>query len=99
MIKTKDIADASNVVSARYTQSAGMTISVDTGFSVDIGMEIPQILQFVDLEPMDIPQSINTDLVLFSEAEITKLIQSNILANSILTDIWQDDMNDDSVDS
>jgi hypothetical protein len=87
--------DSSYLIKARYGETAGITIDVDTGFGVSFGV-IPNPLVWVfPPDTLDLPPLPENEITPFCEAEITEILRMDSKTNSILADIWRDDVNDE----
>ncbi len=91
--------DSSQIISARYGESAGIPIAVDTGLSVSIETEILPFLKFIIPEIIQPSPLQDNEILPFSESEISRLIHHSSIANPILADIWRDEVNDEFVSS
>lgn len=85
--------DSSMVISARYTETAGMAIDVDTGFRVTIGVEMNPFFRFIDTSDITPPK--DKDVIPFSESEISTLLHLNSKVSPVLADIWRYNSNDE----
>jgi hypothetical protein len=81
------------LISARYTETAGVAIDVDTGLNVTIGVEMNPFIQVIDT--IDITPPKDNDVIPFSESEISTLLHLNSKVNPLLADIWRYNSNDE----
>lgn len=91
--------DSSQMILARYGESAGVAIAVDTGFTISIETEIPPFFEIITPEIIQPSPLKDNEIFPFTESEISRLIHPDSRANPILADIWRDEVNDEFVSS
>ncbi len=91
--------DSSQILTARYGDTAGIAITVDTGLSVSIGTEIMPYYRIIIPEIIYPSPSPYKELLQFNESEISRLMHPDSMANPVLADIWRDEVNDEFISS